>query len=527
MTLQPHKHRLFIFTIIAGSILIRLLSDRIVSSDAADLFRNSVNLFESGSTGYQFRNILFSYILAVPLFLSIDVTGFALFLSLLSVIACTTIIYSIVYPKTGGTIAAFSAAAFILSFPVLRYATQVNSDIPALALIAGTLYCSWLVLDKNKIRAIPLVYFFGSFSVSLRYGSVFIAPALLYFFWVTKKRYLFHLAGIVLGVIPIIPQLIYNSHYLSSIYSISYSELQPTLALRHFFQESNQGLHFQLLHYIKNTHFSFRGIPVYFLPLTITGIVESFGRFSPFYSRFLIIFHLAFLILLSFFAGFENRYALGALLPCFIWLALGTDRLYSLVKKSSTRKIVFLTWITGGLYCSFEIGFHIIQSSRAIHQARFDIIEKTTALLNSSDIVCTELDNNYCHPRIKTASFNRKKINYYPFYDTLRTIEPHLAGGSFYCIFPTSRWLSEGQVRHSGVNTVTPARFTAVTIVDSCSSGDITELGFYRLLRILHREHMIPRENWLLVRMDPSADTAGSHCDFNTFYGTAATPENH
>ncbi|MBN1600070.1 MAG: hypothetical protein JW915_00610 [Chitinispirillaceae bacterium] len=488
--------------LVCGWFLLHFLQDRVVGFDASSWFENALNLYENGKTGCQFRNILYAYILYIPLALKIDCTTFALSLSALSVLFITVLLYEINIRKSSVCPAAFTSLAFLLSFPMLRFGSQVFSDIPTLAAIMCTVFIVWLVMDKKQDRLIPLVYLFASLSISLRYASFFFFPALLIFFWSTRKKLLFHIAGLCLSVVPYIPQLVYNHHYLNGLMSISYVEHQPTLSFTYFFQELEFGKRFQLFHYLNDLFFNFKGIFILFSPFVFIGVKSSFTEFDRRFAKFLIVYFVSTVILLSFFVAFSNRYVIAALLPCYIWLNIGIKRAYTWVQNHKWNTIAVHVFLLLALYGNFEICFHAVQSTRAIHYARFSAIKKIDSLVKDGDVVACEIEISRYFSQFNNMSIKNRNITYI----TSKEYETFLNGkagssSAVYCIMPTVRWLSEGINRKNAVGQQYKTNQRPdFSLIAKISSENIVELSFYKILRFFYYDYLIPHEDWLLVK---------------------------
>ncbi len=492
------EHNYIILVIFFGLFLTFFLSDKIFPYDASSWFKNAVNLYEKGETGYQFRNILYGYFLSIPLFLRIDPTIFGSLLSQLSLLLSALILYKINIRSGNKIISSFVSLVFIISFPILRHGTQIYSDIPAALFIVSAIFYTLLVFDEKKYSVIPLVYLFASLSVSLRYSSAFYFPAFLYFVWVTRGHYKLHILGIALSVIPFIPQLIYNFNHLEHIYSISYSSRQPTLGFQYFFKELKYGYRFQLFHYLQFIFFHFRGVFVLFLPIIAFGLYYSFKEPDRFFVKYLFIFFISFIVLLSFFVAFDNRYAIPALLPCYIWFNLGMREIYRLAGKSKVKRILFFTWIVIAVYINFEISFHIIQSSKAIHKARYKLFRKLNTILDDGDVVITGEDLAVYDSRIKNISIENKNIIKINTYDYLLINEKVQTSNNVYLAFPACRWYSEGKKVNYPM--VRDSAYT-YTVIDSFISGNIKELLFYKILRLMNKSNFIPQEEWILYKV--------------------------
>jgi hypothetical protein len=458
-----------------------------------------VGIFEEGKTGYQHRNILYGYVLAVPLLLGTDATTFALILATLSVLITSFLLSRIIEFHCTAFFAFLSVLALVLSLPVLRYATQVNSDIPALMLIMGTIYCVWLALERDRTEAIPWAYAFAALSISLRYASAVSFPAFLFFMWHTRKRYAAHGAGLALCGIPFIPQMMYNVHYLKSVYGISYAAQQPVMGLEYFLKDTD-GVRVQLLHYIKDLLFTNQGVFVLFLPLVVLGLVRSFTVMKGKFALYLLVFEVSFLVVLSFFASFSFRYALGALLPCFIWLAVGMKTIDDRLRRDGARKTVFYAWVVLALYYNFEIGFQVARSSRAIHEARYAMVEKINALVKNGDIVLCPIADSPYDPRIKSLSLRNGLVRRIGSFDSLTALENGSPSGDVYCAYPALRWFSDGRHGHGDVGAFLRDSSAAFEEIASVASARAFDLSLYTLLRLFHKETMIPGEKWILVK---------------------------
>ncbi len=492
------EHKYIIGVLLFGFVLTWYLFDTIFPFDASSWFENAVNLYENGETGAQFRNILYSYFLLFSLFFKIDPTCFGLFLSQFSLLICAFFLYLINSSYSNKKVASVISLIFILSLPLLRYSTQILSDIPAVLFITITIYFTVNVLDGKKLSHIPLVYLFASMSISLRYASIFYFPAFVYFIWITKKSFRHHLLGIVLAIFPFIPQVIYNVHYLNHSYSISYSAHQPTLGIQYFFQELQWGYRLQIFQYLKLMLFHFRGIIILFLPMVAVGFYYFQKDGNRRVATYLNIFFISFLSLLSFFVAFANRYAIPALIPCFIWFNVGMDRLYARAEKDPIKKVLYYLWICFALYINFEISFNLVQSSRAVHKARYEIVTTLNTLLVAGDLLITELDLALYDSRVKSISIKNKMVIVEKRFETALIDSVLSEGNAVYIVHPESRWYAEGKNVIGNLLQDTHYRYNKVSTV---KSAVIAELLLYKVVRRLNKSNNIPEEKWVLYRL--------------------------
>jgi hypothetical protein len=385
---------------------------------------------------------------------------------------------------------------------MLRFGTQIFSDIPTLASIMGTLYLVWLVLERKQEKVIPLVYLFASLSISLRYASGFFFPSLIIFFWVTRKKCLLHTIGLCLSVIPFIPQLIYNHHHLSNMISISYVAHQPTLSFSYFFQELEFGKKLQIFHYLRDLFFNFKGIFILFSPVVFIGVRASFNEFGKHFACFLLTFFISVVILLSFFAGFSNRYVITALLPCYIWFNIGLKTLFDWIKGHKIKRYGLYTFLFLSLYCNFEICFHAVQSTRAIHYSRYSIINEANALVKDGDIIVCELDISRYFPQFNNISIQNKNVQYINsnIYESILKKNPE-PSSSIYCIIPSIRWYSEGFKKNNNSEGQLKNLLSVSSPIAKITSEKIYELSFYKFLRFIHKEYLIPCEEWLIFKI--------------------------
>lgn len=480
------------------------LANPVFTHDTASWFENSYSFYMNGYTGFQFRNILFSYILAIPLFLKLPPAQFILILSGLSFIATILLLYKINLRFSGRGVAALTSLIFALTFIFLRHATQIWSDILTMFFVMLTLFSALqVILDKRREFLIGL-YFFASCAISLRYNTVFIAPALLYVLILHRRAWRFHLAGIVLAIIPYIPQLIFNLEHIESLLGLSYSVTQPTLSIRYFFYEEVQGYHFQILHYIKYLFFHYNGICILFTPFLFWGCIVSFRRLSGECALFLLLFTVGFLFLLSFFVAFDTRYAIPALLPCFIWLCLGLQQAYRVLKPLWAKRALTL-YLVFSIYFLFEFDFHALQSIRELHNTRSKVLSMLNPFVDDLTVVIGEAGDGeaYYNPLIRSVAYAQEPI--YGKITRAREFNPnrHYLASKFLYLGAETRWNMAGDqetfpfLRKSGYSTTELARLR---------SGQIQELTLYPLLRLLQMQHYIPSETWIIYELNDIGD---------------------
>ncbi len=224
-----------------GVALLFLLADTTLQGDPYEWLRTARTLVETGQTGFQHRNILYSYVLAIPLDLNLDPILFGLIVSGLSLLVSAALLYKINLLHSTPVLAGYASLVFVLSYPFLRYASQVFSDIPAIMFIVAMVYFHFRFYRDRKPVNLVLGYLMASFAISMRYASGFFFLAFLYYVWITRRDYRWHLMGVLVAVIPYIPQLIYNIQQLGNPLAISYAAQHPIFGLQFFFQVSAAG----------------------------------------------------------------------------------------------------------------------------------------------------------------------------------------------------------------------------------------------------------------------------------------------
>jgi hypothetical protein len=486
------ESRLSIWIILLfGLVLIFYLYDPTLQTDPYSWLRTAENLFGSGETGTQHRNILFSYLLSIPYFLNINSVYFGIFVSGIALLISTYLIYRILeaYNKPAALYVSF---IFLISYPTLRYGTQVFTDIPTLLFILLTIYLISQVLKDCKAILIPSIYLSASISFAFRYASVFYIPAFIYFMFLTYKHYKYHILGILLAIIPFIPQFIYNVMYLDHFYSLSYAYAHPTLGFNYFFKELSGGYKYQIFKYIREMFFDFRGILILFLPFIIVGLYQSFRMLHRKFAIFLIIFFISYLVFLSFYYSYSNRYAIPILLPAYIWLGLGINYGYKLVSGKNIHRILFIIYLAGAGYSNFEASFQLVQSSRAVHVIREKVFKEVNEIINDEDaIVTTEIILPY-------RFIEKKFIQTYELTEETISSVLEVCSKDLYIIKSDNRLTSEGAGGKYGIEFLPGYNYEKIA---SYRSERVFELLFYRTLRFLGKNQILPEEEWSIYKL--------------------------
>lgn len=485
----------FISVLLLGIFLIYSLADKTVNTDIESWLETAQKLYATGDTGWQHRNILYSYIATLPLFLGFDsAIFFGLIFSAVSLLLSSFFIYKLNLPYSSPIIAAYVSLLFIISYPFLRYGSRAYTDIPSVLFLVMMVYFQFKFWHKPKPLYLCMAYFMASTAISLRYACAFILPAFLYYVWITKKYYKWHLLGMALTVIPYMPQLLYNINYLGAPIASSYDAARdyPTFSWRYFIEEKHSGYYFQILLYLQFLFLDFRGLFVLLTPICIFGMVKSFKRIDSRLALYLLLFFGFYIFLLSFYFWFINRYAIPALIPCFIWLAIGIAEIYQLLKyRQPSLKLLFSVALLLLAYGIFEISFQLIQSSRSLQLAQEKVFTDLNQFVDEGDVVFA---------RFNAARFLAKKVEIVQ----TEAITPEMIekyqrpNRHLYTVLTERRYTSEGENLHLSVEAIQPHLVPLHTV----KSADVIELVIYRLLRLVNREKLIPSEEWVIYKIE-------------------------
>ncbi|MCX6031261.1 MAG: glycosyltransferase family 39 protein [Chloroflexi bacterium] len=477
----------------AGAALLVFLADRTLQADPYDWLQSAKTLYRTGDTGFQHRNILYAYFLVIPLFLHLDVRTFGLILSGISLLLSAALIYRINLEYTSPRSAGFISLLFVLSYPFLRYATQVFSDIPTVLFTVAMVYCHFRFTKHRRPLDLWLGYLMASLAVSLRYASGFFFLAYLYFVWDTRRYVKWHLVGVALAVIPYVPQLIYNVRYMGSPLAISYTSAHPIFGLSFFFKDMGSGHEWQLPGYIRYMFLDFRGLFLPLTPIAALGLVRSFRVIGRPMATYLVLFLVSFIVLLPFYAFFSNRYAIPAIIPCFIWLPLGIQAIGEWLRRRPVGWLlafgVALALLAYGL---FEISFQTIQSSRALHELRDRVFTRLDGYLRPGDVVYTLESVASAVTRDAPAQIEVPKAD---------KVTPDMlaayADRNVYVAFTPDLVTSEGGSWRLAIDEVRDR----LTLLYTDEPQGVSELLLYRVLHWLHRDGVIPYEKWYVYRV--------------------------
>lgn len=474
-------------------LLVLFLADRTLQADPSEWLQSARNLVQSGDTGLQHRNILFSYILAVPLLLGLDPVLFGLAVSGISLLGSVYLLYRINLKHASPALAAFVSLLFAISYAPLRYGTQVFTDIPALALAIGMVYFQFRFLDERRPLDLVLSYFFASAAISMRYASAFFLFAFLYFAWITRRDWKWHALGVLAAVVPYIPQLIYNVRHLGGPFAISYASAEPVFGLRYFFEDEQAGRRYILLNYLRFLLLDFRLLFALLTPVSLLGAVVSFKRIPRIKAVYLLLFFLSVVLLLSFYAYFSNRYIIHALIPCFIWLAVGLAEIQEwLQERKRLWRIAWVLALAALAYGMFEISFQVIQSSRAVHEARDAAYSDLNQFVQDGDVVITL--SGQVNSVLRQSSRQIEVLG-------PEAITPELLqryeGRNVYVLWTPMRLTSEG----SNWSLTIDAVRSRLEPIHTVRSKPVVELLLYRALRLLGKEDSIPTEEWIIFHV--------------------------
>ena len=482
--------------LLLGAILVVLLADPTLQADSSEWMVTARNLYLTGDTGFQHRNILFSYLLALPLVLGSDPIRFGVAFSAISYLLSAYLLYRINARFVAPLFAAYVSLLFIVSYPFLRYGTQVFTDVPAFACVICTVFFHFRYLESRKPLDLLLSYFWAGAAVSLRYAGAFFFTAFLYTIWATRKAYRWHLLGVLVALIPYIPQLLFNINYLHNPIAFSYAAKHPILSLQFFRQEMGNGIHWQLLHYVRYLFFDFRGLFVVLTPVCVLGAVRSFRKIGRPMSIYLVLFFATFIACLAFYAFFSNRYVMPALIPCFVWVAIGIERLGErLTLRSRTWRTLYLVALILVAYGMFEISFQLVQSSRAMHVTRATLLRDLGDIVKDGDVVVTLPSMKESVVRLTPRQVEAVGVS-----SLTPEMLAHYAGRDVYVVWTPKQWASEGAASSLSVDAVRDRLVPVRTL----QSPAVVELLLYRLLRQLGLEQLIPAEEWVVFKVGPS-----------------------
>jgi hypothetical protein len=478
-----------------GAALVVFLADRTLQADPSEWMATARKLHLTGDTGLQHRNILFAYVLALPMFLGSDPIWFGVAFSGISFILTALLLYRINIRHVSPSIAAYTSLLFIVSYGFLRYGAQVFTDSPTILCLTTMIFFQFRFLESRKPADLLLSYFAAGAAVSLRYASAFFFVPFLYYVWATRAAYRWHLLGILVALIPYVPQLMFNVTYLHNPLAVSYAAKHPILAWHFFRQEMGNGIQWQLVQYVRYFLFDFRGLFVVLTPICVLGAVRSWRRIARPMNVYLVFFVLSFVAFLAFYAFFSNRYILPALIPCFIWLPIGIEHLGRLVPQGSRAwRTVYLAALALIAYGMFELSFQLVQSSRAMHEGRVALIQDLSEIVNDGDVVIT-----LPSMRESVVRLGPKDIAAVG----LTTLTPddlaQFAGRQTYVLWTPKQWTSEGSEPSLAINAVRDR----LTPVQTLKSPDVVELLLYRLLRKMGLAKLIPAEEWVIFRVAP------------------------
>lgn len=479
--------------LLIGAFLAFALADRTLQGDPYEWLRTAQRLYLTGDTGFQHRNILYSYVLAIPLVLHVDPVEFGLYFSGISLLLTALLIYRINRWHVSPLLAAYVSLLLIVSYPFLRYGTQLFSDIPAVLFIAAMLYFHFRFLRSHRPTDLLLGYFMASAAVSMRYASGFFFLAFLYYIWVTRKYFRWHLIGLLVAVIPYIPQLIYNVRQMGNPVAISYTSVHPIFGLQFFFSDLGSGHRYQLPGYLRYMFFDFRGLFVLLTPVAAFGALRSFRRLGSAIALYLVLYLVGFVVLLPFYSYFSNRYAIPALIPCFVWLAIGFSEIWRRLRQAGPGwRAISLAALALVAYGMFEISFQVIESSRMLHELRDRVFSEADRLVKDGDVV-------YTLPSV--TSFVARTTAAHPKVLGVEDLTPDLLdqypGRSSYVVWTPDLSTSEGGSWYLSIAKVRGR----LTPVYSTESEDVTELLLYRALRLLGKAEIIPHEKWTIFQV--------------------------
>jgi hypothetical protein len=490
--------------LLVATALLFLLRDTTLQGDAYEWLQTARTLHATGDTGYQYRNILYAYILAAPLALGLDPVAFGLVFSGLSLLISTALLYRIGLDYVSPTVAGFASLLFILSYPFLRYATQVFTDIPAVLFATAMIFLHFRFLKTQRPLDLWLGYVAASLAVSLRYATGFFIAAFVYYLWITRRHLKWHIVGVLLALIPYAPQLIYNLKYMAAPIAVSYTAEHPIFGIQFFFKDLGSGREFQLPGYLRYMFLDFRGLFVLLTPVAAFGAVRSFRVLRPPLATYLVLYLACFMLLLPFYSYFSNRYAIPALLPCFIWLPIGIAELLRLIER---RAPAWRPWALLALvviaYSMFEISFQVIDSSRRLHELRERVYTDLGEIIEERDAVytlasLTDLARRLQSPRPRVFGVEELTPDLLDQWDDRNV----------YVVWTPQLATSEGGSWRLSIERVRDR----LEVVYSARSGAGIELLLFRGLRLAGLGRLIPHEEWYIFRAKGAAAARSLPC---------------
>jgi hypothetical protein len=210
------------------------------------------------------------------------------------------------------------------------------------------------------------------------------------------------------------------------------------------------------------------------------------------------------MLLLPFYSYFSNRYAIPALLPCFIWLPIGIAELLRLIER---RAPAWRPWALLALvviaYSMFEISFQVIDSSRRLHELRERVYTDLGEIIEERDAVytlasLTDLARRLQSPRPRVFGVEELTPDLLDQWDDRNV----------YVVWTPQLATSEGGSWRLSIERVRDR----LEVVYSARSGAGIELLLFRGLRLAGLGRLIPHEEWHIFRAKGAAAARSLPC---------------
>jgi hypothetical protein len=286
--------------------------------------------------------------------------------------------------------------------------------------------------------------------------------------------------------------------------AVSYTAEHPIFGIQFFFKDLGSGREFQLPGYLRYMFLDFRGLFVLLTPVAVFGAVRSFRVLRPPLATYLVLYLACFMLLLPFYSYFSNRYAIPALLPCFIWLPIGIAELLRLIER---RAPAWRPWALLALvviaYSMFEISFQVIDSSRRLHELRERVYTDLGEIIEERDAVytlasLTDLARRLQSPRPRVFGVEELTPDLLDQWDDRNV----------YVVWTPQLATSEGGSWRLSIERVRDR----LAVVYSARSGAGIELLLFRGLRLAGLEWLIPHEEWFIFRAKSAAAARSLPC---------------
>ncbi len=248
--------------------------------------------------------------------------------------------------------------------------------------------------------------------------------------------------------------------------------------------------------YLRYMFFDFRGLFVLLTPLAALGAVRAFRVMPRPLAVYLVLYLVSFVVLLPFYSYFSNRYAIPALIPCFVWLPLGINWVSEwLRRRPAIWRWSYLLALVVIAYGMFEISFQIIGSSRDLHQLRARVFEEALGnYVKSGDAV-------YTLPSV--APFIQRVEGARPKALEAKELTPAMldkySDRNVFVVWTPELATSEGG---SWRLSIAQVQDRLVQVYETRSDKP-RELLLYRVLRLIGASDIIPAEEWYIFQAVP------------------------